>query len=302
MLRCRARVSALIIMLFTGLAGCAPSATSTPVVSVVVTATTENVFGTLVAATPLPTATAIPTAAPTATPLPTTTPLPAPSSTPCPGNDADFVTDVTIPDGTFIQPGEQFVKTWRLRNSGSCSWAGDYSLAFNEGAPMAAPNQVKLAQEVKPGETVDVSVTFNAPAEPGLVTSRWQMQDAQGTRFGPRVYVKVIAGEIDRLAGIWRGKASGVAEGEGGAMAVSSEERFEIRAICADQPLCLIVPLYDGGTLTLPFSSKDSTAGKYCFADEASQYCFTPLPDGTLNYEGNGPLWGASGQLHKAEN
>jgi hypothetical protein len=35
---------------------------------------------------------------------------------------ADFVTDVTIPDDTVLDPGESFTKTWRLKNSGTCSW------------------------------------------------------------------------------------------------------------------------------------------------------------------------------------
>jgi len=31
-------------------------------------------------------------------------------------NWAQFVTDVTVPDGTYLAPGTTFTKTWRLKN------------------------------------------------------------------------------------------------------------------------------------------------------------------------------------------
>ena len=43
-----------------------------------------------------------------------------------------FVTDVTIPDGTVLQPNETFVKTWRIKNIGTCAWnTNDVSLTGN---------------------------------------------------------------------------------------------------------------------------------------------------------------------------
>ena len=35
---------------------------------------------------------------------------------------AQFVADVTVPDGTRYDPGATFTKTWRLRNIGTCTW------------------------------------------------------------------------------------------------------------------------------------------------------------------------------------
>ena len=46
---------------------------------------------------------------------------------------ADFVTDVTIPDGTVLDPDESFTKTWRLKNSGTCSWTPSYAVIFSNG-------------------------------------------------------------------------------------------------------------------------------------------------------------------------
>ena len=67
-------------------------------------------------------------------------PLPPlePTSTSIPGgcsNGMQFIADVTIPDGTVIAPNEHFIKTWRIRNSGTCAWNG-YHVVFADGEPM----------------------------------------------------------------------------------------------------------------------------------------------------------------------
>ena len=55
---------------------------------------------------------------PTLAPLPTNTPVVSPTAA-C--DSALFVKDVTIPDGSQVEPGATFKKTWRLRNIGTCS-------------------------------------------------------------------------------------------------------------------------------------------------------------------------------------
>jgi hypothetical protein len=35
---------------------------------------------------------------------------------------ADFLYDVTIPDGTRVQPETRLMKTWRIRNAGTVKW------------------------------------------------------------------------------------------------------------------------------------------------------------------------------------
>ena len=34
--------------------------------------------------------------------------------------------DVNVPDGTQMTPGQQFVKTWRIKNDGICTWGAGY--------------------------------------------------------------------------------------------------------------------------------------------------------------------------------
>ena len=45
-------------------------------------------------------------------------------------DNATFISDVTIPDGTVLSPGRTFGKTWRLKNTGTTTWSSGYQLAF----------------------------------------------------------------------------------------------------------------------------------------------------------------------------
>lgn len=97
---------------------------------------------------------------------------------------AAFV-DETIPDGTEVQPNTSFTKTWTLRNSGTCTWTTDYRAVRIGGDAMGAPDSVVLPHVVQPGEEVVLTVDFTAPEAPGTYRSEWQLQNAQGQRFGP---------------------------------------------------------------------------------------------------------------------
>jgi hypothetical protein len=129
--------------------------------------------------TPLP-----PTSIPTSTPVPATnTPLPtATAVTYC--DWVSFVKDVTVPDGTAFEPGETFTKTWRLKNRGTCTWSPDYMLVFSSGAQMGGTTAVRLPSYVSPGQIVDVSVTFTAPAASGKYVGYWMLRNPSGALFG----------------------------------------------------------------------------------------------------------------------
>lgn len=135
-----------------------------------------------------PTATAantiVPTAVPPPTPNVTTVPTPAVTSPPGCTDQAAFVADVTFPDGTLVSPGQVFLKTWRLRNSGSCAWTTDYALVFASGDRMGGPAEAPFPTNVPPGGTVDLSVALTAPAGTGTYTGNWRLRNAQGQVFG----------------------------------------------------------------------------------------------------------------------
>lgn len=127
---------------------------------------------------------------PTLTPLPPLTPTPTPITPPPPTiepagcDSASFVTDVNIPDGTIFAPGAAFSKTWRLKNSGYCTWTRDYKLMYYSGDVMNAQVAVNMPYYVYPGNTVDVTVNMVAPGNPGNYRSYWILANANGTMFG----------------------------------------------------------------------------------------------------------------------
>jgi uncharacterized protein YkwD len=151
--------------------------------------------------TPTPTATTdilttTVTPEPTATATETGTPLPTPTDQGDCINRAEFVSDVTVPDNTNFQPGEKFVKTWRIRNTGSCIWNMRYALVFLKGAQMSAPYSSPLA-ETPPQETADVSLDMVAPTQDGVFTGVFQFQGPSNHRFGVKdgnLWVKIVVG------------------------------------------------------------------------------------------------------------
>ena len=105
--------------------------------------------------------------------------------TPIPCDWANFVTDVTIPDGTSVNPGQTVTKTWRLKNAGTCTWNSGYSLVFDSGDAMGAPASSTLTSgTVAPGQTVDVSVNITAPAATGTKRAYFKLRNGSGVLFG----------------------------------------------------------------------------------------------------------------------
>ena len=138
---------------------------------------------------PVETQTAVPTVA--VTPIPATTtavpPTPTripPTATPIPCYQVKFVDDLTIPDGTKIIAGNTFTKTWRIRNSGSCTWDTRFDIAFVDGTQMTSGKVWDLPKEVKSGETVDISIEMTAPSTVGSYQANFQMLNPNGVRFG----------------------------------------------------------------------------------------------------------------------
>jgi hypothetical protein len=94
------------------------------------------------------------------------------------------VDDVTLPDDTVIAPGEEFVKSWRLRNNGTCPWVDGYKIVAVDEEPLEGDTEMAIEAPVAPGQTTEVSVTLIAPDESGAYRSNWQMNDADGDLFG----------------------------------------------------------------------------------------------------------------------
>jgi len=140
------------------------------------------------------------TTTPTSPPLPTVSPTATTAvgeSSPTPAvcvPDAAYVADVTIPDGTAMDPGASFTKIWRVRIEEDCGGPFAAELIFDGGADMGGPPSVPITMPAEGGE-VDVSVQLTAPQEPGTHRSYWRFRTQEGFVFGPRLYVEIVIPE-----------------------------------------------------------------------------------------------------------
>jgi hypothetical protein len=150
-------------------------------------------------------------AAPSNTPAATATPLPplatSTSGTPFGAVTAPvvgatascygltFVSDVSIPDNTQMDPGETFTKTWKVQNSGSCAWESGFKFQSTGGSAMGA-SAVTLTSSVASGATYDISVAMTAPSATGTVRGNWRMATATGQLFGDEVFVQIVVGNV----------------------------------------------------------------------------------------------------------
>jgi len=105
---------------------------------------------------------------------------------------ARFVQDVTVPDGTVVEPNADFTKIWRVRNEGEVAWPEHTVLCFAGGDRLGASEVVNLPLSgVLPGQEVDVFVNLTAPSVPGRYISYWKLCGPYGFRFGQRMWADV---------------------------------------------------------------------------------------------------------------
>ena len=64
-------------------------------------------------------------------------PVPAVRAAIC--DHAQFVSDLTVPDGSSFAPGAAFTKTWRLMNIGTCTWKTSYKIVWAGGDRLVRP-------------------------------------------------------------------------------------------------------------------------------------------------------------------
>ena len=104
-----------------------------------------------------------------------------------------FANDVSIPDNTAMKPGENFTKTWKVLNSGTCAWDAGFKFVFTGGEQMSGVT-FTLPSAVAPNATLDISVAMIAPTKTGTLRGNWRMQTAGGQFFGDEVYVQIVVG------------------------------------------------------------------------------------------------------------
>ena len=124
-----------------------------------------------------------PTATVTWTVEPTITLTATVTNTPSPCNRATMTSE-TVPDDSEINVSQSFIKTWTLKNVGSCMWTSGYKVIFSSGDAMSGPASFQLtAGTVSPGESIVVSVNLAAPAATGTYRGNWKLQSPEGEIF-----------------------------------------------------------------------------------------------------------------------
>ena len=122
------------------------------------------------------------------------------TGTPIPCDRAAYVRDVTIPDGTFFLGSTGFVKSWEIKNIGTCTWDSTYTIApASEGNSIKGPSAQALISDgtVAPGASVVISIPLVAPAAKGDYKDYWVLQNPSGAVFfgtnkGFWVSIKVV--------------------------------------------------------------------------------------------------------------
>jgi len=135
---------------------------------------------------------------PTAANQPGATQTPAATAT-APCARLRWVEDVTIPDDSPVAPGARFVKTWRVKNEGTCVFSGTLHF-IGKGNQMGGTSPVNLPA-VEPGQMAEVSINLTAPTQPGDYFGTWQPRTTDGTPMENLVVrIKVVGGPAPATA------------------------------------------------------------------------------------------------------
>ncbi len=184
------------------LTACGGNSTPTPSVDDISTAAVQTYIAQLSTLQALES----PTSAPLPSPFPTlpgestqsvfpTLAIVSPTSGVANGCDNSiYISDVTIPDGSLMTPGQTFVKTWSVKNNGTCDWNTSYRLVFAFGSVMNG-TPVSIPQPVPAGQPIQISVNLVAPTSVGNYTGNWKIQNDKGQFFGTilTVVINVVA-------------------------------------------------------------------------------------------------------------
>lgn len=193
---------AIIAACALGLSACSAAVDESAVATAV--AMTVQAQNTLEAqsVTAVPSFTALPPLLASATPGATKAPPTAPGPGSSTGNDtcasASLVGE-TVPDGTIMTAGQQFTKTWRVKNTGTCPWDSTWKFVFTQGDLMGGAYVYNFPQPAAPGQTVDIPLVLTAPTADGTYKGYWKIQSPWGGIFGvgdydSAMWVEVVVG------------------------------------------------------------------------------------------------------------
>ena len=198
-------ITRIVIIGLTALLLASCGAQPTPDLNLIATQLAGTIYAELTAtALAQPTATA--TVEPTQTPIPPTPETQPTATIAAPTqagvspyvvstgpDDAKFTADITIPDGSVVDPGDMFDKTWQFENTGTTTWTRAYTLRYVEGNLLGRDGTTSdnLTTDVKPGKLGELTILFTAPKDPGTYYSTWKLYNSEGVPFGEYVTINI---------------------------------------------------------------------------------------------------------------
>lgn len=110
-----------------------------------------------------------------------------------------YVADLNLDDNNMttppiMAPNQAFVKSWRVRNSGTCEWEPDFALVYingNRPEAIMGAQPVAVGRTVQPGATIDLAVSLVAPNTYGVFQAFFQMRDNTGKLFGEVIWAGI---------------------------------------------------------------------------------------------------------------
>lgn len=97
--------------------------------------------------------------------------------------------DVNLPDKSEVLPSSVVNKQWAIRSDSG--WGEGVKLAFVRGDQLAVEDKVPVPAAAK-GQEVVLSTHLRMPACAGRFSSSFRLEDEQGQRFGPRLWVDLL--------------------------------------------------------------------------------------------------------------
>lgn len=115
---------------------------------------------------------------------------PQPSPSPECSSNLLYLEDITIPDGTQVDPQESLDKRWLVENNGTCNWDRRFNLRLIAGPDMGSNTEIALFP-ARSGSQAEIQIQFTAPQETGIYRSAWQAIDPQGNLFGDPIFIEI---------------------------------------------------------------------------------------------------------------
>ena len=107
-----------------------------------------------------------------------------------PGDASEFIDD-TVPHGSLMRPGEFFMKTWRVKNSGRVPWQ---NRRLERQGPQTGPGLITSPPFVsipntEPGGIAEITASLKAPTYDCCSIAYFKMVDGQGHLCFPENYM-----------------------------------------------------------------------------------------------------------------